>query len=77
MLLFYLHPWEFEKMPEKYEYDEGTFYFKPELYKNCCDFMEQTFERYIQLTWDDGFQFTTCDDFYDIWKRYEDERSCQ
>ncbi len=68
VLLFYLHPWEFEKMPEKYEYDEGTFYFKPELYENCGSVMVREFERYIQLSLDDDFEFTTCENFYDIWK---------
>lgn len=67
VLLFYLHPWEFEEMPEKYDYDEGTFYFKPELYKNCGDFMLREFEKYIQLSVNDGFIFTTCRGFYDIW----------
>jgi hypothetical protein len=68
VLLFYLHPWEFEQMPEKYEYDEGTFYFKPELYQNCGDVMVKEFEKYIQLSLDDGFEFTTCEKFYNIWE---------
>lgn len=68
VLLFYLHPWEFEEMLEKFEYDEGTFYFKPELYKNCGDFMLIEFEKYIQLSVNDGFIFTTCKNFYDIWE---------
>jgi hypothetical protein len=69
VLLFYLHPWEFEEMPDKYEYDEGTFYFKPELHKNCGDFMHREFEKYVGLALNDGFTFTTCERFYDIWEK--------
>ena len=69
VLLFYLHPWEFEEMPDKYEYDEGTFYFKPELHENCGDFMHREFEKYVGLALNDGFKFTTSERFYDIWER--------
>jgi len=71
VLLFYLHPWEFEKMPEKFDYDEGTFIFKPELSKNCGDFMIKTFDRYIELCLNDGFKFISCINFYNVWKDYE------
>lgn len=74
VLLFYLHPWEFEKMPEKFDYDEGTFFFKAELSKNCGDFMAKAFERYVQLCVDGGYEFTTCRDFFDIWKSHENAR---
>jgi len=67
VLLFYLHPWEFEVMPNKFEYDEGTFYFKPELSKNCGQKMLEEFDRYIGLCIDDGFNFTTCTNFYNLW----------
>lgn len=68
LLLFYLHPWEFEPMPEKYEYDEGTFLFRPELVQNCGDAMARQFERYIQLCRNGGFEFATCGDFARVWK---------
>jgi hypothetical protein len=77
VLLFYLHPWEFEKMPEKFQYDEGTFYFKPELYENCGNFMRREFEKFVQLALNDGFEFTTCELFYDIWERSESEKQYQ
>ena len=67
VLLFYLHPWEFEVMPRKFNYDEGTFYFKSELSKNCGQNMLEEFDRYVGLCIDDGFNFTTCIDFCDIW----------
>jgi hypothetical protein len=69
VLLFYLHPWEFEPMPAKFEYDEGTFHFKPELHENCGAFMQREFEKYIRRSLDDGFMFTTCRDFNKIWER--------
>ncbi len=68
LLLFYLHPWEFEPMPEKHEYDEGTFLFKPELVKNCGDAMTGHFERYIQMCRDSGFEFATCSGFARVWE---------
>ena len=71
VLLFYLHPWEFETMPEKFDYDEGTFLFKPELTKNCGDVMVKEFERYIRLCGEAGYQFATCRDFCDIWSGHE------
>ena len=69
ILLFYLHPWEFEEMPEKIEYDEGTFYFKPELYRNCGDRMLEEFKKYIEVSLLDGYEFVTCIEFYDIWQK--------
>jgi len=71
VLLFYLHPWEFEKMPEKFDYDEGTFIFKPELSKNCGQFTTNALDKYISLCLDDGFKFTSCIKFYNIWKSYK------
>ncbi|MCD6318439.1 polysaccharide deacetylase family protein [Candidatus Aerophobetes bacterium] len=68
VLLFYLHPWEFVKMPKKFEYDEGTFYFKPELYENCGKFLVKEFEKYVTLCLKDGFEFTSCEEFYNIWE---------
>jgi hypothetical protein len=68
ILLFYLHPWEFEAMPDKFEYDEGTFYFKPELYKNCGEPMLKEFEKYVQLSLNDGREFITCEHFYELWE---------
>ncbi len=69
VLLFYLHPWEFEIMPEKFDYDEGTFYFKPELSKNCGSKMVEEFDQYIGLCLKDGFDFETCINFCDIWRK--------
>ena len=74
VLLFYLHPWEFEKMPEKFEYDEGTFIFKPELSKNCGDFTVKAFDEYIDLCLNDGFKFVSCSNFYKIWRDYEERK---
>ena len=71
VLLFYLHPWEFEKMPEKFEYDEGTFIFKPELSQNCGETMAKAFDEYVDLCLNDGFKFTSCSNFYDIWSSHE------
>jgi peptidoglycan-N-acetylglucosamine deacetylase len=71
VLLFFLHPWEFEKMPEKFEYDEGLFIFKPELTKNCGDFMAKAFDKYIDLCINDEFKFVSCIRFYDIWRKYK------
>ncbi|MBC7333106.1 MAG: polysaccharide deacetylase family protein [Actinobacteria bacterium] len=67
VLLFYLHPWEFVKMPEKFEYDEGTFYFKPELHENCGDTMVREFEKYVRMSLDSGYIFATCREFCNIW----------
>jgi peptidoglycan-N-acetylglucosamine deacetylase len=74
VLLFYMHPWEFEKMPEKFKYDEGTFVFIPELYKNCGDFAVKAFDEYIGLCLDDGFKFACCRNFYELWKDYEKQK---
>jgi peptidoglycan/xylan/chitin deacetylase (PgdA/CDA1 family) len=67
VLLFYLHPWEFEPMPETVEYDEGSFHFRPELHANCGDPMAAEFERYLRLALGEGYEFTTCRDFCRIW----------
>jgi peptidoglycan-N-acetylglucosamine deacetylase len=74
VLLFYLHPWEFVPMPERYDYDEGTFLFRPELSKNCGDVMTHEFDRYVGMCREDGFQFATCRDFYRIWRSNEGKR---
>jgi len=71
VLLFYLHPWEFEPMPETYQYDEGTFIFKPELVMNCGEPMAKSFARYVQLCGDAGFRFATCSDFARVWEEQE------
>jgi hypothetical protein len=55
-------------MPEKYDYDEGTFYFRPELYKNCGQYMLKELEKYIQLSLKDDFVFITCEDFCNVWE---------
>lgn len=69
VLLFYLHPWEFIPMPEKFEYDEGTFYFKEELYKNCGDTMVREFGKLAELLIDDGFIFMTALEFAKVWDK--------
>jgi peptidoglycan-N-acetylglucosamine deacetylase len=74
VLLFYLHPWEFETMPQRFEYDEGTFIFKPELSKNCGDFTVKALNDYIDICLNDGFKFTSCSRFYEIWKSYEQQK---
>lgn len=71
VLLFYLHPWEFVEMPEKFEYDEGTFIFRSELSKNCGVFTIKAFYKYVNLCLDNGFEFATCNNFYEMWKKYE------
>jgi hypothetical protein len=68
VLLFYLHPWEFEPMPETFEYDEGVFHFRPELVQNCGEAMSREFDRYIQLCGEAGFRFATCGDFARRWE---------
>lgn len=69
VLLFYLHPWEFEAMPEKVEYGQGLFIFKPELVKNCGDAMVAAFDKYINLSIRDGYKIVSCEKLYDIWTR--------
>jgi peptidoglycan/xylan/chitin deacetylase (PgdA/CDA1 family) len=71
VLLFYLHPWEFETMPETVEYDEGTFRFRPELFHNSGDPMAKEFEHYLELALREGYSFSTCRDFARLWtERY-------
>ena len=67
VLLFYLHPWEFQPMPGRYVYPEGTMHFRPELHANCGRKMAIEFERFIQLALRDGFQFSSCRDFQALW----------
>ncbi len=62
-LLFYLHPWEFEAMPAKYRYDEGTFHFRPELHQNCGDRMVREFTLFVQRALETGYRFITCQDY--------------
>ena len=69
VLLFYLHPWEFEPMPGKYVYSEGTMHFRPELHKNCGPKMATEFERFVQMTQDDGCQFVSCREFLPVWEK--------
>jgi peptidoglycan/xylan/chitin deacetylase (PgdA/CDA1 family) len=67
VLLFYLHPWEFQPMPAKYVYSEGTMHFRPELHKNCGPKMAAEFERFVRLTQEDGYRFTSCRELLSIW----------
>ena len=69
LLLFYLHPWEFQPMPGRHVYSEGTMIFRPELHKNCGKKMTAEFERFIRLAQQDGYQFTSCRDFLDVWDK--------
>ena len=62
-LLFYLHPWEFEPMPAKYRYDEGTFHFKPELHENCGARMTREFGLFARRARDEGYRFFTCEGY--------------
>jgi hypothetical protein len=67
VLLFYLHPWEFEPMPAKYVYSEGTMFFRDELHKNCGPKMSAEFERFVQLLQEDGYRFESCRGFLPLW----------
>jgi len=67
VLLFYLHPWEFQPMPGRYVYSEGTMHFRRELHANCGRRMAAEFERFIQLALRDGYQFSSCRDFPAVW----------
>lgn len=67
--LFYLHPWEFERMPAKYRYDEGTFCFRPELHKNCGPRMVSEFARFVEKALDAGYNFTTCAGYREFYER--------
>jgi hypothetical protein len=60
VLLFYLHPWEFQPMPARHVYSEGTMRFRPELHRNCGPKMAAQFERFIQLALEDGYRFASC-----------------
>jgi peptidoglycan/xylan/chitin deacetylase (PgdA/CDA1 family) len=62
-LLFYLHPWEFEPMPERYRYDEGTFHFRPELHQNCGRRMTRQFDLFLQGAREDGYELVTCEGY--------------
>jgi peptidoglycan/xylan/chitin deacetylase (PgdA/CDA1 family) len=68
VLLFYLHPWEFQPMPARYVYPEGTMHFRPELHTNCGRRMAAEFERFIQLALRDGWLFSSCRDFPAVWE---------
>jgi hypothetical protein len=67
VLLFYLHPWEFQPMPGRFVYSEGTMHFRPELHANCGRKMAVEFEHFLQLTLRDGYQFSSCRDFLTVW----------
>jgi peptidoglycan/xylan/chitin deacetylase (PgdA/CDA1 family) len=67
VLLFYLHPWEFQPMPGRFVYSEGTMHFRPELHANCGRKMAVEFERFLQLTLRDGYEFSSCRDFLAVW----------
>ena len=67
VLLFYLHPWEFQPMPGKHVYSEGTMHFRPELHKNCGRKMAAELERFVQLTLEDGYRYCSCREFLSIW----------
>ena len=74
VLLFYLHPWEFVAMPDRYEYDEGTMHFRPELYMNCGESMAGSFSGLIESLKGEGFRFVTCRDFYQVWLTHDSAR---
>ncbi len=69
VLLFYLHPWEFQPMPGRYVYAEGTMHFRPELHANCGRRMAVEFERFLQLALREGWQFSSCRDFVEVWDK--------
>lgn len=49
VLCFYMHPWEFEQMPEKYHYGEGTVVPDPFLVKNCGQYAVEQLGELIRL----------------------------
>jgi hypothetical protein len=53
-------------MPRRYVYSEGTMYFRPELHKNCGRKMAAAFERFVDLTQEDGYEFVSCRQFLSI-----------
>ncbi|GAI07891.1 unnamed protein product, partial [marine sediment metagenome] len=42
---------------------------RPEFALCCGDKMGKEFDKYIYLSLEDGYKFTTCENFYDIWHR--------
>lgn len=72
VLLFYLHPWEFVPMPSLFQYDEGVFIFKDELHKNCGPVALNELDVLIRRLTEEGFQFTTAQEFVEIWDKSED-----
>ena len=57
-LCFYMHPWEFAKMPEGLIYSgEGAVLPDPFIIKNCGDYSAEQFERLVIMLQEAGAEF--------------------
>jgi peptidoglycan/xylan/chitin deacetylase (PgdA/CDA1 family) len=60
VLCFYMHPWEFHKMPEGLlHYGEGAVLPDPFIIKNCGEYAAEQFDVLIQKLKDFGSEFST------------------
>ncbi len=66
VLCFYFHPWEFIKMPEKFEYGEGAVIPDKVLIKNCGDYALQQLDILINELLSMGATFVSAKEISDI-----------
>lgn len=67
VLCFYMHPWEFHQMPDKYHYGEGTVVPDPFLIKNCGEYALEQLVELIRLLQARGAAFMTARDLAAQW----------
>ncbi|MHB1346075.1 MAG: polysaccharide deacetylase family protein [Candidatus Humimicrobiaceae bacterium] len=66
-LTFYLHPWEFHKMPQSIKYAEGTLYYDEFLYKNTGENQVREFDDFIKISLENGFEIVDFTAFRSIY----------
>lgn len=66
-LTFYLHPWEFYKMPKSIKYAEGTLYYDEFLYKNTGEAQVKEFDNFIKMIQKNGFEVVDFSSFRKIY----------
>ncbi|MFO7946322.1 MAG: polysaccharide deacetylase family protein [Armatimonadota bacterium] len=73
VLCFYMHPWEFERMPERIHYGEGTVIPDEFIVKNCGEYALQQLAELISLLQDAGSVFLTARDLAAEWDDIKQE----
>jgi len=74
VLCFYMHPWEFEEMPEQMHYGEGTVIPDPFITKNCGDYALRQLDELIRELQSMDAAFSTAEGLAASWDKISSQR---